>query len=45
VTFPLGAAGFILDTRVAGNHNVGHEFGTKLTPSEKDDLVAFLQTL
>jgi hypothetical protein len=45
VTFPLGAAGFILDTRVAGNHNAGHEFGTKLTPSEKDDLVAFLQTL
>ena len=44
-TFPLGAAGFVFDTRVPGNRNVGHEFGTKLTPSEKDDLVAFLQTL
>jgi hypothetical protein len=44
-TFPLGAAGFVLDTRVAGNRNTGHEFGTKLTPAEKDDLVAFLQTL
>ncbi len=44
-TFPLGAAGFVLDTRVPGNRNAGHDFGTKLTPSEKDDLVAFLQTL
>jgi hypothetical protein len=45
VTFPLGAAGFVLDTRVPGNRNSGHEFGTKLEPEEKDDLVAFLQTL
>jgi hypothetical protein len=45
VTFPLGAAGFVFDTRLPGNHNTGHEFGTKLKPSEKDDLVAFLQTL
>jgi hypothetical protein len=45
VTFPLGAAGFVFDTRLPGNRNTGHEFGTKLTPSEKDDLVAFLETL
>jgi RoxA-like, cytochrome c-like len=45
VTFPLGAAGFVFDTRVPGNRNTGHEFGTKLKPAEKDDLVAFLQTL
>jgi hypothetical protein len=45
VTFPLGAAGFVFDTRLPGNRNTGHEFGAKLTPSEKDDLVAFLQTL
>jgi hypothetical protein len=44
-TFPLGAAGFVFDTRLPGNHNGGHEFGTKLTPAEKDDLLAFLQTL
>jgi hypothetical protein len=44
-SFPLGSAGFVLDTRVPGNRNAGHEYGTKLTPSEKDDLVAFLQTL
>jgi hypothetical protein len=44
-TFPLGAAGFVFDTRLPGNRNTGHDFGTKLKPSEKDDLVAFLQTL
>jgi hypothetical protein len=43
--FPLGAAGFVLDTRVPGNRNVGHEFGTGLTAAEKDDLVAFLRSL
>ena len=45
VTFPLGTAGFVFDTRLAGNRNIGHAFGTNLTPHEKDDLVAFLQTL
>ena len=45
VTFPLGDAGFVLDTRLAGNRNIGHEFGTALTAREKDDLVAFLMTL
>ena len=45
VCFPLGAAGFVLDTRVAGNGNQGHEFGTSLSPAEKQDLVRFLETL
>jgi hypothetical protein len=47
VTFPLGAAaaGFVFDTRLPGNRNGGHEFGTSLTAAEKDDLVAFLETL
>jgi hypothetical protein len=45
VTFPLGAAGFVLDTRLPGNHNGGHDFGAKLTPAEKDDLCAFLESL
>ena len=44
-TFRLGKAGFVLDTRLPGNGNQGHAFGTSLTPAEKDDLVAFLQTL
>jgi cytochrome c peroxidase len=45
VTFRLGASGFVFDTRLPGNRNIGHEFGTKLSPREKDDLVAFLESL
>jgi hypothetical protein len=45
VSFPLGAAGFVLDTRVPGNSNQGHEFGTALSAAEKQDLIAFLKTL
>jgi hypothetical protein len=45
ITFPLGAAGFVFDTRVPGNRNIGHEYGTRLSPDEKDDLVAFLGSL
>ena len=44
-TFALGAAGFVLDTRLPGNGNQGHDFGTALTDAEKADLVAFLETL
>jgi len=45
VTFPLGAAGFVFDTRLPGNGNQGHDFGTALTDAEKADLVAFLRSL
>ena len=45
VTFPLGAAGFVLDTRLPGNGNAGHEFGTALSPADKQDLIAFLESL
>jgi hypothetical protein len=45
VSFRLGAGGFTFDTRLPGNRNIGHEFGTALTPREKDDLIAFLKTL
>ncbi len=44
-TFPLGKAGFVLDTRLPGNGNAGHEFGLALSPKEKADLIAFLETL
>ena len=44
-TFPLGRAGFVFDTRLPGNGNQGHDFGTALTPSEKDDLTAYLESL
>jgi len=45
LSFPLGGAGFVFDTRLPGNRNVGHEFGTGLSPGEKEDLVAFLRSL
>jgi hypothetical protein len=44
-SFPLGTAGFVFDTRLPGNGNQGHEFGTALTPAEKSDLIAFLDSL
>jgi hypothetical protein len=45
VTFPLGTAGFVLDTRLPGNGNAGHEFGTALSAADKQDLIAFLESL
>jgi processive rubber oxygenase RoxA-like protein len=44
-TFPLGAAGFVFDTRLPGNSNQGHDFGTSLSAAEKRDLLAFLNSL
>ena len=38
------AAGYVFDTTVAGNSNVGHLFGTELTDEEKWDLIEFLKT-
>jgi len=45
VTFPIGPGGFVLDTRVPGNGNAGHEFGTRLSAAQKTDLIAFLNSL
>jgi hypothetical protein len=47
VTFTLGGGqgAFTFDTRLPGNRNSGHEFGTKLGEQEKQDLVAFLRSL
>jgi hypothetical protein len=46
-TFTLGEGQgrFVFDTRLPGNHNSGHEFGTRLSPDEKRDLISFLQSL
>ena len=38
------AQGFCYDTRIPGNGNGGHTFGTSLTASEKEDLIAYLLT-
>ena len=45
VTFALGQTGFVFDTRLHGNRNIGHEFGTRLSATEKGDLVKFLESL
>ena len=45
VTFPLGETGFVFDTRLPGNRNIGHEFGIALSEGDKSDLIAFLKTL
>ncbi len=37
--------GFKFDTRVPGNSNAGHEYGTTLTDAEKWELIEFLKTL
>ncbi len=44
-TFPLGRAGFVFDARLPGNGNQGHDFGTALSPRDKADLLAFLESL
>jgi hypothetical protein len=41
----LAQGTFTFDTRLPGNRNSGHEFGTKLSEQEKQDLVAFLKSL
>ena len=35
----------MFDTRLPGNGNQGHDFGTALSASDKADLVAFLESL
>lgn len=44
-TLGTGAGVFLFDTRQEGNRNIGHQFGIALSAREKDDLVAFLDTL
>jgi hypothetical protein len=36
---------FNYDTKIAGNGNGGHLYGTKLTPEAKDALVEYMKTL
>ena len=49
--FDEGAMGYtdegayILGTSASGNSNSGHDYRTKLTPSEKRDLIEYLKTL
>jgi hypothetical protein len=38
-------AGFRYDTRVRGNDNRGHTYGTNLSARDKRDLIEYLKTL
>jgi len=40
-----GEVPFVLDTSITGNSNRGHEYGIKLSPSERWALVEYLKTL
>jgi hypothetical protein len=42
---PLWGQGFCYDTRLIGNSNGGHLYGTALPAAEKGDLLAYLLTL
>jgi hypothetical protein len=35
---------FVLDTRISGNSNAGHDYGTDLTDDAKRDLIEYLKT-
>jgi hypothetical protein len=37
--------GFSFDTRIAGNYNTGHEFGTTLSEADKLALIEYLKSL
>jgi hypothetical protein len=37
--------GMLFDTAKQGNGNQGHEYGTELSDSDKDDLIEFMKTL
>ena len=36
---------YVFDTTSPGNSNAGHEYGTNLSPNEKQDLIEYLKTL
>jgi hypothetical protein len=36
---------YVLDTGARGNSNSGHDYGTKLSPEDKRDLIEYLKTL
>ena len=40
-----GQCGVEFDTRITGNSNSGHAYGTQLKPLEKDDLIEYMKTL
>jgi mono/diheme cytochrome c family protein len=47
VGFPADTAaqGYVMDTRLPGNSNSGHEFGTTLPADDRDALIEYLKSL
>ena len=39
------AGTYVLKTTVSGSSNSGHDYGTKLSAAEKQDLIEYLKTL
>ena len=39
------AGAYLFNTATTGNSNSGHDYGTKLSPDEKRDLIEYLKTL
>jgi hypothetical protein len=35
---------YVFDTSTSGNSNAGHDYGTKLSSAEKQDLMEYLKT-
>ena len=36
---------YVFDTTTTGNSKAGHDYGTALSPTEKQDLIEYLKTL
>jgi hypothetical protein len=36
---------YVFDTTTPGNSNLGHDYGTKLSPNEKQELIEYLKRL
>jgi hypothetical protein len=36
---------YLLDTNSPGNSNAGHDFGTRLSSAQKQELIEYLKTL
>jgi hypothetical protein len=41
----IDAGWYLFDTRIPGNANTGHDFGTGFSSDQKHDLIEYLKTL
>jgi hypothetical protein len=45
VGYEIDRGPFIFDTSIPGNRNTGHDYGTKLSPAQKQQLIDYLKML